>query len=62
MSKTCGGSILPQRLPEIGNTDSEIMNSPYYGAIDGFEIAFQQLTNFSKGFIGKVLEQQLAPE
>ena len=29
MSKTCGGSILPQRLPELGNTDSEIINSDY---------------------------------
>ena len=27
VSKTCRGSILPQCLPEIGNTDSEIINS-----------------------------------
>ena len=31
ISKTCRASILPQRLPELGTTDSEIINShrPY---------------------------------
>ena len=44
---------------DFGGEVSEEVGDPYYGAIDGFEIAFQQLTNFSKGFISKVSEDQI---
>ena len=47
---------------DFGGEMGEEVGDPYYGAIDGFEIAFQQLTNFSKGFIGKVLEHQTSSE
>ena len=47
---------------DFGGEMGEEVGDPYYGAMNGFEIAFQQLTNFSKGFIGKVLEEQLASE
>ena len=44
---------------DFGGEIGEEVGDPYYGAIDGFEIAFQQLTTFSKGFISKVLEDQI---
>ena len=47
---------------DFGDVMGEEVGDPYYGAIDGFEIAFQQLTNFSKGFVGKVLKDQITSE
>ena len=47
---------------DFGGEMGEEVGDPYYGDIDGFEIAFQQLTNFSKGFIGKVLEDRISSE
>lgn len=44
---------------DFGGEMGEEVGDPYYGAVDGFEIAFQQLTTFSKGFISKVLEDQI---
>lgn len=42
---------------DFGGRPGEEVGDPYYGAIDGFEIAFEQLSRFSKGFISKVLNQ-----
>ena len=39
----------------FGSEMGEEVGDPYFGAIDGFEIAYEQLTRFSKGFIEKVL-------
>ena len=40
---------------DFGGERGEEVGDPYYGAIDGFEIAYDQLTRFSKGFIEKAL-------
>ena len=42
---------------EFGGNPGEQVGDPYYGALDGFEIAYEQLTRFSKGFIDEVLGQ-----
>ena len=42
---------------DYGGDLGEEVGDPYYGAIDGFEIAFEQLTRFSKGFVAKVLDE-----
>lgn len=42
---------------EFGRNPGEQVGDPYYGALDGFEIAYEQLTRFSKGFIEEVLGQ-----
>lgn len=40
---------------DFGGELGEEVGDPYYGAIDGFEIAYEQLTRFSKGFFEKAL-------
>lgn len=40
---------------EFGGERGEEVGDPYYGAIDGFEIAYDQLKRFSNGFIEKAL-------
>lgn len=47
---------------DFGGQLGEQVGDPYFGAIDGFEIAYQQLTRFSNGFIEKVLKDAVAPE
>lgn len=47
---------------DFGGQLGEQVGDPYYGAIDGFEIAYQQLRRFSSGFIEKVLKDAVAPE
>ena len=42
---------------EFGGQSGEQVGDPYFGALDGFEIAYEQLTRFSKGFIEQVLGQ-----
>lgn len=39
---------------DFGGTKGEEVGDPYYGAHDGFEIAFEQMVRFSKGFIDYV--------
>lgn len=41
---------------DFGGSMGEEVGDPYYGAIDGFEIAYQQLTRFSEGFLVRVLQ------
>lgn len=40
---------------DFGGSPGEQVVDPYYGALDGFTAAYEQLTRFSKGFIREVL-------
>ena len=40
---------------DYGGSKGEEVVDPYYGARDGFTIAYEQMTRFSKGFIEQVL-------
>ena len=46
---------------DFGGERGEEVGDPYFGAIDGFEIAYDQLTRFSKGFIEKALGSETLP-
>ena len=46
---------------DFGGERGEEVGDPYFGAIDGFEIAYDQLTRFSKGFIEKSLGSETLP-
>lgn len=46
---------------DFGGKPGEEVGDPYYGAIDGFEIAYEQLHRFSKGFIKEVLDNKELP-
>ena len=37
-----------------GTGKTEIVQDPYYGALDGFEKAYQQCTRFSKNFLKEI--------
>ncbi|KAI4272596.1 MAG: hypothetical protein LQ337_005186 [Flavoplaca oasis] len=41
---------------DFGGRGGEEVVDPYYGARDGFTIAYEQMTRFSKGFIDQVLQ------
>ncbi|KAL8728896.1 MAG: hypothetical protein Q9181_005185 [Wetmoreana brouardii] len=41
---------------DFGGVKGEQVVDPYYGARDGFTIAYTQMTRFSSGFIGQVLQ------
>ena len=43
---------------DYGGLKGEEVIDPYYGAKDGFSIAYEQMTRFSKGFITQVLLKQ----
>ncbi|KAL9026714.1 MAG: hypothetical protein Q9196_004659 [Gyalolechia fulgens] len=40
---------------DFGGRNGEQVVDPYYGARDGFTIAYEQMTRFSKGFVAQVL-------
>ncbi|KAI4179942.1 MAG: hypothetical protein L6R41_007550 [Letrouitia leprolyta] len=40
---------------DFGGRKGEQVVDPYYGARDGFTIAYEQMTRFSKGFVEQVL-------
>ncbi|KAK3173239.1 hypothetical protein OEA41_006568 [Lepraria neglecta] len=42
---------------DFGGKKGEQVGDPYYGARNGFEIAYEQMVRFSKGFIAQVLDQ-----
>lgn len=42
---------------DFGGKKGEVVVDPYYGARNGFEIAFEQMVRFSKAFIGVVLDK-----
>ncbi|KAL8695525.1 MAG: hypothetical protein Q9224_003388 [Gallowayella concinna] len=41
---------------DFGGRKGEEVIDPYYGARDGFTIAYEQMTRFTKGFIEQVLQ------
>jgi len=44
---------------DFGGKEGEEVMDPYYGARDGFEIAYGQMVRFTNGFLG-ILEEQAA--
>ncbi|KAI9805677.1 MAG: hypothetical protein M1833_005170 [Piccolia ochrophora] len=40
---------------DFGGTEGEEVIDPYYGAVDGFEVGFEQMVRFTQGFLKKVL-------
>ncbi len=42
---------------DFGGNKGEVVGDPYYGARNGFEIAYELMVRFSKGFIGEVLDK-----
>ncbi|MCJ1359208.1 MAG: hypothetical protein MMC33_009208 [Icmadophila ericetorum] len=42
---------------DFGGKKGEEVGDPYYGARDGFEIAYEQMVRFSKGFLKDVVEK-----
>ncbi|KAI4173860.1 MAG: hypothetical protein LQ346_008321 [Caloplaca aetnensis] len=56
--KTSGADAAPAKVQlfgDFGGRKGEEVIDPYYGARDGFTIAYEQMTRFSKGFIEQVL-------
>ncbi|KAL8645293.1 MAG: hypothetical protein Q9226_007367 [Calogaya cf. arnoldii] len=56
--KDSGVHAAPARVMlfgDFGGREGEQVIDPYYGARDGFTIAYEQTTRFSKGFINQVL-------
>ena len=55
--KTDGDSLLGKLMlfGDFGGRKGETVVDPYYGANDGFDIAYEQMVRFSKGFLGEVL-------
>ena len=45
---------------DFGGKKGELVGDPYYGARDGFEIAYEQMVRFSKGFIEEALGGEAA--
>lgn len=43
---------------EFGGKKNEQVGDPYYGARNGFEIAYEQMVRFSKAFIAQVIEKK----
>ena len=42
---------------DFGGKKGEQVGDPYYGARNGFKIAYEQMVRFSKGFIAQVLKE-----
>ena len=45
---------------DYGGRKGEQVIDPYYGARNGFSVAYEQMTRFTKGFVEQVLEQEEA--
>ena len=43
---------------DFGSRKGEQVGDPYYGARDGFTVAYEQMKRFSEGFITQVLESE----
>lgn len=43
---------------DFGGRKGEEVIDPYYGARDGFEIAYEQMVRFSKGFLDEVVGEK----
>ncbi|KAL8831306.1 MAG: hypothetical protein Q9170_005364 [Blastenia crenularia] len=56
--KSSGAGAAPATVMlfgDFGGRKGEEVIDPYYGARDGFTIAYEQMTRFSKGFVEQVL-------
>ncbi|KAL8993433.1 MAG: hypothetical protein Q9169_006350 [Polycauliona sp. 2 TL-2023] len=56
--KNSGAHAAPAKVMmfgDFGGREGEEVIDPYYGARDGFTIAYEQMTRFSKGFMERVL-------
>ena len=53
--KTSMGKVM--LFGDFGGHKGEVVGDPYYGANDGFEIAYEQMVRFSKGFVSEVLDK-----
>ncbi|KAI4289007.1 MAG: hypothetical protein L6R35_001731 [Caloplaca aegaea] len=56
--KNSGADAAPAKLMlfgDFGGRKGEEVIDPYYGARDGFTIAYEQMTRFTRGFIEEVL-------
>lgn len=42
---------------DYGGTKGEEVVDPYYGARNGFEIAYEQMVRFSKGFVDEIMDK-----
>ena len=49
------GSATIALFGDYGGTKGEEVQDPYYGALDGFQIAYEQMVRFSNGFLKQVL-------
>ena len=49
------GSATIALFGDYGGTKGEEVLDPYYGALDGFELAYEQMVRFSNGFLKQVL-------
>ena len=45
-----------------GTGKAEVIVDPYYGALDGFTVAYEQTTRFSKNFLKDVFPDVNLPE
>ena len=43
---------------DFGGKKGEVVGDPYYGAKNGFDIAYEQMVRFSEGFIQEVLKNK----
>ncbi|KAL8727481.1 MAG: hypothetical protein Q9166_006005 [cf. Caloplaca sp. 2 TL-2023] len=62
--KNSGAHAAPAKVMmfgDFGGRKGEEVIDPYYGARDGFTIAYEQMTRFSKGFIKQVLQEGNTP-
>ena len=41
---------------DYGGRKGEQIQDPYYGALDGFDVAYEQVVRFSSGFLKEVLD------
>ena len=47
-----------QLFGDFGGKRGEAVGDPYYGTSDGFDIAYEQMVRFSRGFITEVLDRK----
>ncbi|MCJ1466494.1 hypothetical protein MMC07_005113 [Pseudocyphellaria aurata] len=60
-AKNGGGNAATRQLMlfgDFGGRKGEEVVDPYYGRQDGFEVAYEQMVRFSKGFISQVLGEE----
>ena len=59
-SRDAGKKAKVMLFGDFGGKKGELVGDPYYGARDGFEVAYEQMVRFSMGFIEEVLDGDAA--